>query len=110
MDPLDQAADAPHAPPRPYEEGAVPLQRGPKGSGQTIAPSTPPLHWQNSDDDPAAALAPSSGTASAAVPLTAEAILARLEQHAHHAQGALAAETERALRKAAVAFTGWATA
>ena len=50
------------------------------------------------------------GIASPAAPLTAEAILARLEQHARHAQGALAPETERALRKAALAFTGWATA
>ena len=46
---------------------------------------------------------------SASLP-SAEAILARLEQHARHAQGALAPETERALRKAAVAFTSWATA
>src|SRR4051794_28263648 len=37
-------------------------------------------------------------------------ILAWLERHAHHAQGALAPETERALRRAAVAFTGRATA
>src|SRR3954466_3515726 len=55
-------------------------------------------------------MAQPSGIASAAVPLTAEAILMRLERHARHAQGALAPETERALRKAAVAFTGWATA
>ena len=37
-------------------------------------------------------------------------ILARLERHAHHAQGALAPETERALRKAALAFTSWVMA
>ena len=40
----------------------------------------------------------------------AEVIAARLEVHARHAQGALAPETERALRKAAMAFTGWAAA
>lgn len=45
----------------------------------------------------------------ATVPL-AEAIAARLERHARHAQGALAPEAERALRKAARAFTGWAAA
>ena len=50
------------------------------------------------------------GITNPTVPLTAEVILARLEQHARHAQGALAPETERALRKAAVAFTSWATA
>ena len=109
MDPLDQAADASQAPSRPYE-GPVPSQRGPEGSRQTIAPSTPLLHRQGSGDHPAAAMAQPSGMASAAVPLTAEAIVARLERHAQHAQGALAPETERALRKAAAAFTGWATA
>ena len=35
-------------------------------------------------------------------------LIARLERHARHAQGALAPETERALRKASAAFTGWA--
>src|SRR4051812_23614095 len=107
MDPLDRAADAPQASPRP-DEG--PYQRGPDGPGQIIPPSTPLLHRQHACDDPAAAMAQSHGIASAAVPLTAEAIVTRRERHAHHAQGALAPETERALRKAAVAFTGWAVA
>lgn len=31
----------------------------------------------------------------------------RLAKHAHHARGAMAAETERALRKASAAFTAW---
>ncbi|TDH58005.1 site-specific integrase [Dankookia rubra] len=44
-----------------------------------------------------------------ALPL-AKAIVARLERHARHAQGALAPETERALRKTSAAFTGWTTA
>src|SRR4051812_31384286 len=109
MDPLDQAADAPQTPPGPYE-GAVPSQRGLDGSGQTIAPSASPLCRQSSGDGPAAAMAPPPGMAGAAVPPTAEAILARLQRHARHAQGALAPETERALRKVSVAFTGWATA
>src|SRR4051794_14881039 len=109
MDPLDQHADALQAPPRPYEGAASP-QRGPDGSGEIIVPSTPLLRRQNSGDEPAAAMAQPHGVVSAAVPLTAEAILARLQRHARHAQGALAPETERALRKAAVAFTGWATA
>ena len=109
MDPLDQAAGVLQVPPRSYE-GAVPSQRGPNGPGQILAPSTPLLRRQNSGDEPAAAMATPHGMASAAVPLTAEAIVARLERHARHAQGALAPETERALRKAAVAFTGWATA
>src|SRR3954454_19818635 len=39
-----------------------------------------------------------------------EAVSGGLEQHARHAQGALAPETERALRKAALAFTSWTTA
>src|SRR4051812_40710953 len=43
---------------------------------------------------------------SASLPM-AEAILARLERHARHAKGSLAPETERALRKAVAAFTGW---
>src|SRR5690349_19088265 len=121
MTPLDRAAEAPQMPPRPCE-GADPPRREPEGpgaevghegasgSGQTIAPSTPLLLRQKSGGDPAAAIAPPRALASAALPLTAEAIVARLERHAHHAQGALAPETERALRKAAVAFTGWATA
>jgi hypothetical protein len=121
MDPLDQAVDAPQVPQRPYA-GAGPTQRGSKGSsayvghdkagksGQTIKSSPPVLHRYNSGDDPAAVMAQPNGLASAAVPLTADAILARLEQHARHAQGALSPETERALRKASVAFSGWATA
>src|SRR3954453_1537917 len=109
MDPLDQAAEAPWASPSPYE-GADPSQRGLDGSGKTPAPSASPLCRQSSGDGPAAAMAQPYGMTSAAVPPTAEAILARLERHARHAQGALAPETERALRKAAVAFTGWATA
>src|SRR4051794_5513163 len=44
---------------------------------------------------------------SASLPM-AEAILARLGRHAPRAKGSLAPETERALRKAVVAFTGWA--
>src|SRR3954452_2109548 len=88
MDPLDQHANALQAPSRPYE-GAVPSQGGPDGPGQTIAPSTPLLHRQTSGDDPAAAMASPHGIAGAAVPLTAEAIAARLERHARYAQGAL---------------------
>jgi site-specific recombinase XerD len=121
MDPLDQAVDAPQGPQRPYA-GAGPTQPGSKGSsayvghdkagksGQTIKPSPPVLHQYNSGDDPAAVTAQPNGPASTADPLTADAILARLKQHARHAQGALAPETERALRKASVAFSGWATA
>ena len=37
-------------------------------------------------------------------------IAERLEAHARHARGAVAPETERALRKASAAFTTWATA
>ena len=40
----------------------------------------------------------------------ADEISARLEKHARQAQGALAPETERALRRASAAFTGWAAA
>jgi site-specific recombinase XerD len=42
--------------------------------------------------------------------LVADEISARLEKHARQAQGALAPETERALRRASAAFTGWAAA
>src|SRR4051794_7394180 len=37
-------------------------------------------------------------------------ILERLAEHAHQAQGAFAPETERALRKASAAFSGWMAA
>src|SRR4051794_38799924 len=115
MDPLDQAVDAPQVPQRPYA-GAGVSQHGSEGSSayggrdeagksnQTIKASTPVLHRYNSGDDPAAAMAQPNGLPGTIVPLTAEVILARLEQHARHAQGALAPETERALRKASVAF------
>jgi hypothetical protein len=39
-----------------------------------------------------------------------EDIAARLDEHARQAHGALAPETERALRKASAAFSGWAAA
>ena len=99
MDPLDQIAEASQTPQRPY-----------MGAGQTISPSASLRCRQKAGGDAAATMAQPYGTAGAAVPLTAEAIVARLERHARHAQGAWAPETERALRKAAVAFTGWATA
>jgi hypothetical protein len=40
--------------------------------------------------------------------LVTEDIAARLDEHARQAHGALAPETERALRKASAAFSGWA--
>src|SRR3954470_20779428 len=43
-----------------------------------------------------------------AIGLVPNDILERLEEHARQAQGALAPETERALRKASAAFSGWA--
>ncbi|MBL6458826.1 site-specific integrase [Belnapia sp. T6] len=42
--------------------------------------------------------------------LATEEIVARLTEHARQAQGALAPETERALRKASAAFSSWAGA
>ena len=121
MDTLDQAVETPQAPLR-RNEGVDALPHDPNGSGtdighdyvsgsaQTITPGLPRLHRQNVGEDPAAAMPQPDGIASLAAPLNAAVILARLEQHARHAQGALAPETERALRKAAVAFTDWATA
>src|SRR3954462_9151710 len=65
-------------------------------------------------DDPQAPQCPEDLTdltkCATALSVAEDAVLARLEQHARHAQGALAPETERALRKAALAFTGWAVA
>lgn len=57
----------------------------------------------------AAAVAQPPERAASNAPLSAGAILERLERHARHAEGALAPETERALRKAATAFTAWAS-
>ena len=51
---------------------------------------------------PATALIP------APAPALPAALAAKLEEHAHAARGALAPETERAMRKASAAFTGWA--
>lgn len=42
------------------------------------------------------------------VPDLPPVIAGRLDAHAHHARGALAPETERALRKASAAFAAWA--
>ena len=42
--------------------------------------------------------------------LVTEDIASRLDEHARQAHGALAPETERALRRASAAFSGWATA
>jgi hypothetical protein len=42
--------------------------------------------------------------------LVTEDIAARLDEHARQAHGALAPETERALRKASAAFSSWAAA
>jgi NAD(P)H-hydrate repair Nnr-like enzyme with NAD(P)H-hydrate epimerase domain len=42
--------------------------------------------------------------------LVTDNIVARLDEHARQAHGALAPETERALRKASAAFSSWATA
>jgi hypothetical protein len=83
----------------PYE-GVGPRQHEPKGygaelgreasaTGQAIAPSPVLFHRLIVGGNPAAAIAQPHGTASAAIPLTAEAIVA-----------------EWALRKAAVALTG----
>ena len=45
-----------------------------------------------------------------AIGLVPNDILERLEEHARQAQGALAPETERALRKASAAFSSWTAA
>ena len=42
--------------------------------------------------------------------LVTEDIASRLDEHARQAHGALAPETERALRKASAAFSSWAAA
>jgi site-specific recombinase XerD len=59
---------------------------------------------------PLVTAAPPAFLVSTALAPATPGITARLERHARHAQGALAPETERALRKASAAFTGWAAA
>ena len=103
MDTLDQAVETPQAPLRPNEDvdllphgfegpGADVVHDDAAGSAQIIMRGPPRLPRQNAGDGPAADRAQPNGIASPAAPLTAAVILARLEQHARHAQGALAPE------------------